>query len=305
MRKIIITGACGFIGQHVTDRMVRNWPLHQVHTIDLLPLPPTLEALGPAVTHHIMDLAAAPDILLEQMFEDTQFVVHLAAFSRVEPSIIDPWASFHDNVLGSHRVFMAATTAKVERVVFASSSAVYGEVGKEHLPTREDAPCTPLSPYAAHKYMAEEYAKMLDLVYGLTSYTCLRFFNVFGPGMPSAGPCAPVLGKWLSQHERKLPITVTGDGSQSRDFVHVDDVYTAIELSLTHYRLIGFNVLNVGSGKSTTLRELAACFPGKVEYRPARSEPSKTQACVDELQCIGWRPTVDVVEWVKEVIEST
>jgi UDP-glucose 4-epimerase len=193
-----------------------------------------------------------------------EVVFHHAAMAAVPLSVADPMKCARINDLGTLGVFLAARDAGVRRVVYASSSAVYGRISE--LPHREDMIPDPTSPYAAHKLIGEHYAAMFGLLYGL-EVVSFRYFNVYGPRQDPSSPYSGVISIFMDRIRRGDPPVVFGDGLQSRDFIHVKDVVAANFLAASAPGAAG-RVYNVGTGRSITLLDMIAILE-KVSGRKA------------------------------------
>ena len=282
--KYVVTGGAGFIGTNLVTKLVADG--HEVVVVDDLSAGDSTR-LPVAIEFHQLDIRNTEE--LGTVFNGADVVVHLAALPRVQTSIDEPVAVHDVNINGTLSVLEAARAAKVGRVVFAASSAAYGD--QETLPLSLDLPPEPKSPYAMHKCVGELMMKTWATVYGLETVS-LRFFNVYGPHFDPDGPYALVIGKFLKLKSEDKPLTITGDGSQTRDFVHVDDVIEAIILSAMSNRVGKGEVLNVGKGKQTSINELADMIGGTKEYVEARLEPKHTLADVSlTSELLGWQPT--------------
>lgn len=298
--KAVVTGGAGFIGSNIVDMMVDLG--YEVTVIDDLSTG-KLENVNQKANLVIYDLAAPMTEtvvgFLEEQFKGADVVFHVAALPRVEPSIIDPTESHKINVNGTYNVFWAAKKAGVKDIVFSSSSSVYGEA-KNH-PTNENESLEPMSPYALQKLINEQYAKLFCELYDM-NITCLRYFNVYGNREPTEGAYVPVIGIWLRQLAAGKPLTITGDGKQSRDFVNVADVARANVLCFTS-ELKGFNVFNVGSGKTHDLNYLASLISENTTYIAPRVEPRYTLADVSALtKATGWKLEVSIEDYLAEKV---
>lgn len=239
---------------------------------------------------------------LTQMFYGFDTVFHLAAHPRVEPSIKDPVAYHNLNVNTTLNVLEAARLAKIKKVIFSSSSSIYGD--PSHLPTGEDHDIGPMSPYGLHKQIGEEYCKLYTELYGLKTVS-LRYFNVYGERQPFDGSYVPVIGIWMDQYKRGQKLRITGDGTQTRDFVHVKDVARANLLAVdAPWPSSKTLALNVGSGVNYSLNEIASWFKTYKQYIEKRNEPHTTKADIRSAGVVlGWKPEIDLKDWVQEWLE--
>jgi len=204
-------------------------------------------------------------------------VAHLAAKVSVVASIENPLEDLRVNAGGTLTVLEWAKQNAVRKVVLASSAAVYGDVAQ--VPTPEDAPCAPISPYGIHKRSSERYLALYADVHGLPT-TSLRFLNVFGPRQDASSPYSGVISIFVQRAVAELPLTIYGDGEQTRDFIYVGDVVRAIELALfSAPKVVG--PLNVGTGAGTSVNELAAAV---VEVFASSSTVGHAQARGGEIR---------------------
>ena len=260
--RIAVTGAAGFIGRHVIRALAESGATAIV-AIDLQELQPRLSLGGRLVDGGRRTILEPVDDLLQGV----DIVIHLAAQVSPPKSVTDPMSDATANVLGTIGLLESCRRAGVRRVVYASSAAVYGRPC--HLPVNEDHPTRPESPYGQSKLAAEQYCQLYARLYGM-SVVSLRYFNVYGPGQPLSGGYAGVIRLFLDRVDRNLPLRIEGDGSQTRDFIHVSDIVRANLIAAgSPYE----GVLNVGSGQGTTVSALAEVIASKgypIEYLPAR-----------------------------------
>lgn len=288
--KVIVTGGAGFIGGHIVDLLVDNH--YDVHVIDNISTSDRHKYVNSSATYYNRDIKNIYEI--KDIFKNTKYVFHLAAYARVIPSIEDPVTFHEENINGSLNVFMSAKNVGA-KVIFSSSSSIYGE--PRYLPIDEEHPKNPMCPYALHKLVGEQYLELFSKIYGLNSIS-LRYFNVFGERAPNHGPYVPVIGIFLKQKKDGKKLTIVGDGNQRRDFIHVKDVARA-NLMAALYNSVGADYFNVGSGESTSVIDIAKYIsnntiniPYRFEYRNAISSISKIQ------KILGWTPTINLYEWI-------
>ena len=288
--KYAVTGGAGFIGTNVVAELLNGG--HEVTVIDDLS-GGKRERVPDGVRFIERDVRDTP--LLINALSGIDVAVHLAAQPRVQYSIEHPKETFEVNVSGTLSVLEAARAAGVRRVVFASTSAVYGD--QEVMPLTEHMEIRPKSPYALHKEMGEGLMNLYQSLYGLETVS-LRFFNVYGPHLDPDGPYALVVGQFLKRAANGEPITIFGDGAQTRDFVHVHDVARAITLASESHDAPG-RIFNIGSGTETSIRELATLFTDRIEHAPPRIEPRRTCADVASARAVlGWEPTVSLKDGI-------
>jgi UDP-glucose 4-epimerase len=297
MNKYLVTGGAGFIGSHLVDKLVAMGD--SVTVIDNLSSGKR-ENLNPGAIFYDTDVCDYEKIA--PLFEGMDCVFHLAAIPRVPISVKDPVATSKVNILGTVSVFKAAIDKKVKRIVFISSSSVYGN--QEKLPFKEDMVPEPISPYALHKLAGENFAGLFTKLYGVPIVS-LRYFNVYGPRIDSASDYGLVIGKFIKAKREGKPLTVFGDGSQTRSFCYVEDTVAATIKAAQSDKIKGGEVINVGSEKSYSINYLAKLIGGPVEYLPPRlGDAFHTQADIALAKnLLGWEPKVAFEEGISKVQE--
>lgn len=252
MTKYVVTGGAGFIGSHVVDALLARGD--DVVVIDSLVsgFRANLPEASPQLRFIEADIRD-PDALRDAM-QDATGLVHLAAMVSVVDTIERPAEGFSVNVEGTFRVLEAAAEAGLTRGVFASSAAVYGD--EAGIPNREEMALAPISPYGMHKAAGELLCRDISQRTGLKMVP-LRFFNIFGPRQDPSGPYAAVISAFVSRLSRGEPLEIHGDGGQTRDFCYVANVVDAVLAALEHAPQVAPSPLNVGTGVSVTIRELA------------------------------------------------
>ncbi|HUO56396.1 MAG TPA: NAD-dependent epimerase/dehydratase family protein [Candidatus Paceibacterota bacterium] len=284
--KAVVTGGAGFIGSHIVAALLERG--FETHSIDSLVAGKREDRLHRDAHYHEADIRDTAG--LAEIFKDTTYVFHEAALPRVEYSIQQPEETFQVNAAGTISVLQAARTSGVKRVVLATSGSVYGD--QEVKAFTEDLPAHPQSPYAFQKYVSEHACRLWSELYGLPTVS-LRYFNVYGPGFDPAGPYGLVVGKFLTLRKEGKPITIAGDGSHTRDYVHVKDVARANLLAAESAKAGKGEVINIGTGHETSVAEIAQLVGGPVEYGAARIEPAR--ACADITRAkalLDWEPSI-------------
>lgn len=305
-KRVIVTGGAGFIGSHLVDELL--FFKHEVIVIDNLSLGKR-ENIHPRIfderTFFRYDIRNLQQI--RPLFDGVDCVFHLAAHPRIQPSIIDPITSFENNVTGTLNVLMAAKEAGVKKLVFSGSSSVYGDQ-EFSPPYGEDRIPSPKNPYAQFKLDSERHCLMFNKLYNLP-VVCFRYFNVYGERQSTGGAYATVVGIFLRQLERGEPLTIVGDGEQSRDFTYVQDVVRANIAAANSSSAVG-EVINIGSGEDFSINEVAGMIVGKelkgVQYLPVRpGEARETLANISKAkQLLGWQPWVRLSDWLKYQINK-
>jgi nucleoside-diphosphate-sugar epimerase len=271
MTLYLITGGAGFIGSHVVEALIHAG--NQVRVLDNFHTGKrrNLSAVGNKI--ELIEGDIRDTSLSRQVMEKVEYVIHLAALHEVPRSVEQP-AETHDvNVTGILNLLVAARDAGVKRLVYASSSAVYGD--SPILPRSEDmTPLPTSSPYAVSKLAGEFYCQLFSHLYGLETVS-LRFFNIFGPRQDSASDYAGVIPKFVTALLSDTPPTIYGDGEQSRDFTYVVDCVAAVLKACQTPNLSG-EILNIGTGQQTTVNQLCALLQEILDRKiPPRFGPSQ------------------------------
>ena len=293
----VITGGAGFIGTNLVERLMRDG--HTVIVVDDLS-GGKAERLPEGVPLYRLDICKTEP--LTALMRGVDVVVHLAALPRVQFSIEHPFEAQRVNVDGTLSVLEAARMAGVKRVVYAASSSAYGD--QTEMPLKETFTPQPKSPYGLHKYYGEVMMKLWHDIHKLETVS-LRFFNVYGPHLNPEGAYALVIGKFLKQRMEGKPMTITGDGLQTRDFTHVSDTVDAIVRATQNEKVGHGEVMNVGAGRNMTVNEIARIIGGPVEYIAPRIEPKHTCADTTYINLmLGWQPTIRIEDGITELKEQ-
>lgn len=299
-RHALVTGGLGFIGSHLVDRLLGAG--ESVTVLDNLATG-RLQNLAhqdgnPDLRIKILNVDQAPD--LADHFQSVDTVYHLAALADIVPSIENPAAYHRANVNGTVAVMEAARVSGVQKLVYAASSSCYGL--PDVYPTPETAAIRPQYPYALTKHIGEQIAIHWGAVYGI-DVTSLRLFNVFGPRHRTTGAYGAVLGVFLAQKLAGRPLTIVGDGTQTRDFTYVTDIVRAFEIAANGD--CRGEVFNVGSGGTYSVNQLADLIGGDRTFIPRRpGEPDQTFADIAKIKKqLGWAPKVSFEEGVRLVLD--
>lgn len=292
MKKVVVTGGAGFIGSNLVDELLKLG--FEVHVIDNF-LGGKMEGrINPAAQLHEVDIREGEK--LKNIFKGAEYVFHLAALPRVQGSIDDPVYTHDVNVNGTLQVLEAARDAQVKKVIFSSSAAVYGD--HETMLLHEELPARPKSPYGLHKYIGEHMLTLWSSLYGLPTVS-LRYFNVYGPKFDPNGAYALVVGKFIDLHRQGKPLTIAGDGTNTRDYVHVFDVVRANILAAQNENVKNGEVINIGGGVETSVAEIAALVGGPVEHVAPRIEPFRVVADRRRAkELLDWEPTVKLQDGI-------
>ena len=298
--RCVVTGGCGFIGSNLVERLVKLG--HRVLVLDDLSagsdtrLNPAAELIVGSVNDMNTVLAAT---------SSADWIFHLAALPRIQRSIDDPIGTHQVNVTGTLNVLCAAQRNDVARVINSSSSSVYGDQ-PTHL-MREEMMPNPKSPYALQKLMGEQYAEVFARLHRLPVVS-LRYFNVYGPGQPSDGAYALVIPRFLQLKAEGQPMSVYGDGTQTRSYTHVDDVVEAnILAAIASLSPASHTVVNVGTDVETSVNEIAAIIGGPVRHimpnpRADFEELRKAADYSKARSLICWEPRVPFSDGIRSLL---
>jgi nucleoside-diphosphate-sugar epimerase len=308
---VLVTGGGGFIGSHLVEALIQRGA--SVRALDNLTTgnPANLAGvLGPPEARRTFTFIKG-DITdrqtVRKAIEGVEYVLHQAALPSVQRSVEDPVTSNLVNVVGTLNVLVAAQEAKVRRVVYASSSSVYGDSPQS--PKVESMPANPLSPYAVSKLAAEAYCRAFTRVYGLETVS-LRYFNVFGPRQDPNSLYAAVLPRFIEALLGKKQPVIYGDGTQSRDFTYIENVVQANLLALDAVA-VGGEVFNIACGESVTLKAVLQCLAEfsnqavEPEYQAPRAGDIKhSLADISKAgRMLGYRPVIPFREGLKRTFE--
>jgi UDP-glucose 4-epimerase len=292
--KALITGGAGFIGSHLVDALLERGDT--VAVVDDLSSG-RREQVPDRVPLYVTDIADIADAMER---ERPEVVFHLAAQVDVRKSVADPARDARINVAGTASVLEAAQKAGVRRVLFASTGgALYGEGAP--LPTPEDAPLEPYSPYGASKAAAETYLGLFTRLYGLSTMA-LRFGNVYGPRQDPHGE-AGVVAIFAGAAAEGRPVTVYGDGTQTRDYIYVSDVVAA---AIAAASSDATGAVNVGTGVETSVLQLVDAIGARPEHAPARTG-EVARSCLDvrrAAELLGWQAVVTLEDGLRRTREA-
>lgn len=295
MSKYLVTGGAGFIGSNLTDELIKLG--NEVVVLDNLSTGKK-ENLNPRAKFIKADIRNLEEI--RPAFEKIDGVFHVAALPRVQFSIENPVETNEINASGALNVLIASRDAKIKRAVYSASSSVYGNT--EVLPTCEDIKPNPMSPYGLQKYIGEEYCRLFSLIYGLETVS-LRYFNVYGPRMADSGAYLTVIKVFLNQKAAGEPLTITNDGTQTRDFTHIRDVARANILAMQSPNVGKGETINIGAGKNYSVNQIADLVGGEKKYIEPRIEPKHTLADISlAKKLLNWEPKERLEEAIRELL---
>lgn len=288
--KTLVTGGAGFIGSHVVDELIKRG--HDVTVIDDLSTGKE-ENLDPRASF----VEAKIEEISPKQYTGFDAVFHIAARARIQPSIQFP---LEFDTANTHGTLVALEIARANnaKFIFSSSSSIYGP--RKTLPVMEGDRPNPQNPYALQKLFGEQYVELYEQLHGVRA-TVLRYFNVFGERQLEEGAYATMIGIFDRLKREGKPFTIVDDGNQRRDFTYVKDVVAANMIALDNPETDG-QIYNVGTGKNTSVNEIACAIDRHWPIEKGmirKGEVRLTLADSDELQRLGWRPTVNVIEWIK------
>jgi UDP-glucose 4-epimerase len=309
-RTYVVTGGAGFIGSHLVQRLLAEEADAAVRVFDNfesgnranLAFASRYGDRLQVVEGDIRDLRA-----IERASEGASVIFHQAAMRSVPRSVADPLGANDNNVTGTLHVLEAARRARVRRVVYASSSSVYGD--NPELPKREDQRPAPVSPYAVSKAAGEQYAAVWTRLYGVETVG-LRYFNVFGPRQDPASEYAAVIPRFILWGIKGTPLEIHGDGNQSRDFTYIDNVVDANRLAAAAPEASG-EVFNVGCGRRVSLLDIVSRLERLLgrslerRHTPSRAgDVPHTLADVDKAKrLMGYTARVDFDEGLRRTLD--
>ena len=303
-KRVAITGGAGFIGSHLADELATS---NSVIIIDDLStgkkenIARLIEKDNVTFTQgSILDLS-----LLQKLFQGVDYVFHLAALARVPRSIEDPLITNEVNIKGTLSVLLAARDNRVRKVIYASSSSIYGD--SPTLPQREDMSPSPRSPYALTKLAGEYYCNIFRQIYGLST-VCLRYFNVYGSRQDLQSQYATVIPAFIGRISQNLPPIIFGDGEQSRDFTFIEDV---VQASILAAETNAAGAYNIGGGKSITINRLAEIILNLMQRdlepvyeKPRPGDPKHTLADISEAKGFGYEPKWALEDGLRRTIKE-
>lgn len=291
--KSLVTGGCGFIGSHLVNRLIEIG--HEVIVLDRVY--PKIK--NSSATYYLQDLSETYVKYL-YLFEGVDNVFHLASEVSIPYCVEKPNESMANNVLSTMNVLECSRIHNVNKFIFSSTSAVYGN--SLFIPSYETNQVDCLNTYSISKYTGEQLCKMYYELYGLKTIM-FRYFNVYGEGQHKTGQYAPVMSIFSNQKKKSEPLTVIGDGDQTRDFVHVSDVVLANILASQKDIKVYGEVYNVGTGVGTRIKEIADLISTYQISIPERSgEILHSRASIDKIKNdFCWNYSINVLDWIKKL----
>jgi UDP-glucose 4-epimerase len=298
--RCLVTGGAGFIGSHLVDALIENG--HSVTVVDNLSVGrlKNIERHLSSSSLVFVEADISDRRFIDQLDGDFDWVFHLAALADIVPSIESPSKYFDANVLGTLNVAEFARSRSIKKFVYAASSSCYGI--PDIFPTPENSKIDPQYPYALTKYLAEVLLLHWNQVYDLPVIS-LRFFNVYGPRARTSGTYGAVFGVFLAQKLAGKPMTIVGDGNQTRDFTFVSDICDALLLAAASE--VTGKAFNVGSGSTYSINRLIQLIGGPSVHIPKRpGEPDCTFADISRIERdLGWIPSITFEDGVTKMLE--
>ncbi len=272
VERILVTGGAGFIGSHLVEALLGKG--YKVRVLDNLSTGKVSNLPMDNANLNLVIGDVADGAVVAQAMRDCGAVVHLAAVASVQASVDDPVSTHQSNFVGTLNVCESMVKAGIKRVVFASSAAIYGNNG-EGTAIHEDTPKSPLTPYASDKLASEYYLDFYRREHGLEPMI-FRFFNIFGPRQDPSSPYSGVISIFSERAQKGLPITVFGDGEQTRDFLYVEDLVDVLVQAIDKPE-VEVGAMNVGWNQAMNLKQMLQALQEvvgelpPVSYGPARS----------------------------------
>jgi len=304
--RYLITGGAGFIGSHIVRQLVGEG--ESVRVVDNLSTGQSIRLKDVRDTVEFVKGDLVDERVSDEVVRGVDFVLHQAAVPSVQRSVCDPTGTNRSNVTATLNLLESCRKAGVRRFIYAASSSAYGDT--EVLPKTEGMPPNPLSPYALQKFVGERYCKLYYDLYGLETVS-LRYFNVFGPDQDPHSEYSAVIPKFVTKLSANEPITVYGDGEQSRDFTYVGNVVEANLLALRAFEVSG-NVCNIGCGEHITLNKLIRLLEEilgvKSNVNYAAPKPGDVRHSLADItrarRLLGYEPKVMVKEGLRRTVQA-
>ena len=297
--KVIVLGGAGFIGSNLAEYLLKK--KYEVIIIDNLSTGRLENIFDIKKNVKFIKADISKKGLWVNYFKSARYVFHLAALADIVPSIDNPVKYYNSNVTGTLNVLEACKKYKIKKLIYAASSSCYG-IPKSY-PTKENEQIDPKFPYAITKYLGEQLIFYWSKVYKI-NYISLRLFNVYGPKSRTSGTYGAMFGVFLAQKIAKVPYTMVGDGSQSRDFTYVDDVVRAFEIAAKSK--LNNKVYNVGSDQTIKVKTIIKYLGGKYIKIPKRpGEPDITFANIAKIKKdLNWKPKIDIKKGIGMLLKN-
>ena len=296
--KIIVTGGAGFIGSNLVDKLVTLG--HKVTVIDNL-ITGSIKNLKKSKKKIKFIKKSILDKNLNRYFKKIDCIFHLAGLADIVPSIENPKKYFENNVTGSMNILEFARKHKVKKFIYAASASCYGTPKK--IPINEKDKIDTKYPYALSKNLAEQMIMHWGKIYNINTIST-RFFNVYGRRSRTTGAYGAVFGVFLAQRVRNNPLTIVGDGTQTRDFIHINDLVEALIKVMRHSKKN--EIFNIASGCEVSINEIAKLIGGKKVNIPKRpGEPDRSLADISKIKKrLNWKPKINIKDGVQDLVNN-
>ena len=298
--KCLVTGGAGFIGSNLVEKLIRLG--HQVVVLDNLSTGrlSNLNKVKSKIEFVEVDITNRKKSI-DDYFNDIDWVFHLAGLADIVPSIKNPDSYFQVNVKGTLNILEASKKAKIKKLIYAASASCYGI--PDDYPTDEKSKIDPQYPYALTKLLGEQLVLHWAKVYHMPNVS-LRFFNAYGPNSRTTGAYGAVFGVFLAQKLAKKPLTIVGDGKQTRDFIHIFDLVDIV-VRVAENGELG-EIYNVGSGQETSISTVADIIGGnKVKIPKRPGEPDRSLADISKIKShFNWQPKIAIDEGIKMLLKN-
>ena len=298
--KSVVTGGAGFIGSNLIDELVRLD--HEIIVIDNLSTGrlSNLDKVKNKIKFINIDISNSEESM-HKYFKNVDWVFHMAGRTGIVPSITNPNSYFQSNVKGTLNILEASRKAKIKKFIYAASASCYGI--PEKYPTDEKSKIDPQYPYALTKFLGEQLVIHWAKVYAMPNVS-LRFFNAYGPRSRTTGVYGAVFGVFLAQKLAGKPLTIVGDGTQTRDFIHVYDLVNAIIIAVQKGKQ--GEIYNVGNGKEISVNLIADIIGGdKVSVPKRPGEPDRSMADITKIKAqLDWQPKISIKEGIEMLLKD-
>ena len=301
IKKALVTGGAGFIGSHIVDHLI-ELGCHVVVIDNESAETHDNFYWNKKAENYREDICDYESI--RSLFNGVDVVFHLAAESRIQPTLHNPILAAKVNSVGTCTILQCSREANVKRVIYSSTSSSYGL--KNKIPNSEEMIPECLNPYSVSKVSGEEFCKMYTNLFGLET-VILRYFNVYGERQPTKGQYAPVVGLFLKQKKEGLPMTLVGDGLQRRDFTYINDVVSAnLAASDLQNKKVSGEIFNIGTAENHSILDLALHIGGEYVFIPPRLGESKESLASNSKAkfFLQWSPETNIKSWIDTVKEK-
>ena len=298
--KIVITGGAGFIGSHLVEKLFENNDLHVIDNLSTGHFE-NIKQFQNKISFYELDLYSVDENKIDKVLKGADLVFHLAALADIVPSMQYPEKYYNANVTGTLKLLQSMVRNNVKKIIYTASSSCYGI--PDVFPTDEKAEERPQYPYALTKLLGEKIIFHWSMIYQINAIS-LRLFNVYGTRSRTSGTYGAMFGVFLAQKLAKQPLTIVGDGSQTRDFTYVTDVVNA--LIIVGKTDITNQTFNIGSGETISINKIANLLECNKVFIPKRpGEPDCTFANINKItEFTKWRPKIKIAEGIKYLIDN-